>query len=86
MSWSPYGRLAWVHEFHPVRDIAATFITLPMAGFTVEGPRAVRDAVRIDAGSKLQVNRNVSLFESFDGEFGGRSQMYTGRGGVTIAW
>ena len=27
-TWSPYGRLAWVHEFLPDRDITASFITV----------------------------------------------------------
>jgi len=86
MAWSPYGRISWVHEFRPTRDITASFVTLPAAGFTVFGPRAARDAVRIDAGSKLQVSRNVYLFDSFDGEFAQGSQLYSGKGGVTIAW
>jgi len=86
MAWSPYGRVSWVHEFRPTRDITASFVTLPAAGFTVFGPRAARDAVRIDAGSRLQVSRNVYLFDSFDGEFAQGSQLYSGKGGVTIAW
>ena len=86
MTWIPYARVAWVHEFDPNRDISASFITLPAAAFTVDGPRAARDAARVDAGSKLRVSRNVSLFESFDGEFSSRSRMYSGKGGVMIEW
>jgi subtilase-type serine protease len=52
----------------------------------VSGPRADRDAVRVDAGSKLQLSRNIFLFDSFDGEFGPRSRTYAGKGGVMIAW
>jgi uncharacterized protein with beta-barrel porin domain len=47
---------------------------------------AARDAARIDAGSKLAVNRNVALFGGFDGEFSGRGRMYAGKGGVQIDW
>jgi hypothetical protein len=75
-----------VHELDPSRAIAASFITLPGASFTVEGPRAARDAARIDAGSKLAISRTVSLFDSFDGEFSARSRMYAGKGGVLVEW
>jgi outer membrane autotransporter protein len=86
MVWSPYTRVSWVHEFEPTRDITATFITLPLATFTVDGPRAASDAVRVDAGTKLAITTNASLFGSFLGEFSNISQMYAGKGGVRFAW
>src|SRR5215831_9151980 len=55
MVLSPYARLSWVHEFNPTRSIDATFIALPGAAFTVDGPRASSDAARIDAGAKLAI-------------------------------
>jgi autotransporter-associated beta strand protein len=84
--WSPYARVSWVHEFDPTRNVAASFIALPGTGFTVDGPRAARDAARIDAGAKLAISRNASLFGSFSGEFSDRSQMYTGKGGFKFVW
>jgi outer membrane autotransporter protein len=86
MMWTPYARVAWVHEFDPNREVTASFITLPGSSFTVDGPRAARDAARIDAGSKLAISRTVSLFGDFDGEFSARSRMYAGKGGVQIEW
>jgi outer membrane autotransporter protein len=86
MVWTPYARIAWVHEFDPNREATASLITLPGAAFTVDGPRAARDAARIDAGSKLAISRTVSLFDSFDGEFSTRSRMFAGKGGVQIDW
>jgi outer membrane autotransporter protein len=86
MIWTPYARVAWVHEFDPSRAISASFITLPGASFMVDGPRAARDAARIDAGSKLAISRSVSLFGSLDGELSARSQMYAGKGGVQVDW
>ena len=83
---SPYARLSWVHEFHPDRAINASFIALPDAAFVVDGPRAASDAMRIDAGAKLAIARNVWLFASFDGEFSNRSQSYAGKGGARVAW
>jgi autotransporter-associated beta strand protein len=86
MALSPYARFSWVHEFHPDRTINAVFIALPAAAFTVDGPRAARDAARIEAGGKLAMLPNAWLFASFDGEFSNRSQSYAGKGGVRIAW
>lgn len=86
MIWTPYARVAWVHEFDPSRDVTASLIALPGAAFTVEGPRAARDAGRVNAGSKLAVNRTISLFDSFDGELSARSRMYAGKAGVQIDW
>jgi outer membrane autotransporter protein len=86
MALSPYARASWVHEFKPNRAINAVFIALPGAAFTVDGPRAASDAVRIDAGAKLAIRPNAWLFASFDGEFSSRSQSYAGKGGVRVAW
>jgi len=86
MVLSPYARLSWVHEFNPTRSIDATFIALPGAAFTVDGPRASSDALRIDAGAKLAIGPNAWLYASFDGEFSDRGQSYAGKGGVRVAW
>jgi autotransporter-associated beta strand protein len=86
MTLSPYARLSWVHEFNPNRAINATFIALPTAAFTVDGPRASPDAMRIDAGAKLALGPKAWVFASFDGEFSNRSQSYAGKGGVRVAW
>ncbi len=86
MALSPYARLSWVHEFNPDRAINPTFIALPDAAFTVDGPRAASDAARIDAGARLALASNAWLFASFDGEFSSRSQSYAGKGGARFAW
>jgi outer membrane autotransporter protein len=86
MVLSPYSRLSWVHEFKPDRTIDASFIALPAAAFTVDGPRAASDAARIDAGAKLAVAQNAWVFASFDGEFSSRSQSYAGKAGAKVNW
>jgi outer membrane autotransporter protein len=86
MALSPYARVSWVHEFKPDRAIDASFIALPAAAFSVDGPRAARDAARIDAGAKLGISSNAWLFASFDGEFSSRSQSYAGKGGARVIW
>jgi outer membrane autotransporter protein len=84
--WSPLVRVAWVHEFMPDRSIAAALVSVPGASFAVDGARAARDAVNINVGSRLSLNRYASLFANFDGEFSGRSQSYAGRGGIKVSW
>jgi hypothetical protein len=39
MVWSPFVRVAWVHEFRPDRSIAATFESVPGTLFAVDGAR-----------------------------------------------
>jgi outer membrane autotransporter protein len=78
--------LSWVHEFKPDRAINASFIALPAAAFTVDGPRAAGDAARLDAGAKFAIAPNAWLFASFDGEFSSRSQSYAGKGGARVTW
>src|SRR5262249_7608351 len=80
MVLAPYTRLSWVHEFYPTRDVTPAFIALPGAAFTVDGPRAARDAGRVESGAKLAILPNAWLFASFDGEFSHRSQSYAGKG------
>jgi outer membrane autotransporter protein len=86
MTWLPSARVSLVHEFEPTRDVSATFVTLPTAAFTVEGPRAARDAARVDIGSKLFLSDRVALFGRFIGEFSGRSQTLAATGGIKVAW
>src|SRR4051794_36936930 len=86
MVLSPYSRLSWVHEFEPNRAINASFIALPAAAFTVDGPRATSDAARVEAGAKFAIRPNAWLFTSFDGEFSSRSQSYAGKGGARVTW
>ena len=83
---SPYARLSWVHEFNPTRNVTASFIALPGTLFTVDGPRAARDAARVEVGSKLAITKSIKAFASFDGEFSNRAQAYAGRGGFTVSW
>jgi outer membrane autotransporter protein len=83
---TPYARLSWVHEFNPTRQVTASFIALPGTQFTVDGPRAARDAAKVEVGSRLAITHRVSAFASFDGEFSDRSQAYAGKVGVRVSW
>lgn len=83
---APYLRASWVHEFSPDRKLQATFLTLPGATFTVAGPRAARDAARIEAGARWTITPQALLFANLTGEFSDRSQGYTANGGLRVTW
>jgi outer membrane autotransporter protein len=83
---SPFARLSWVHEFNPVRQIDAAFITLPTPEFTVDGARAARDALRIDTGATLALNGAAALFANFTGEWSDRSSLIAATAGAKIMW
>jgi outer membrane autotransporter protein len=84
--WSPFVRVAWVHEFNPDRSIANSFVSIPGTVFAVDGARAWSDALKVNAGSRLALNQYASLFASFDGEFANSGQSYAGRGGIRFSW
>jgi outer membrane autotransporter protein len=84
--WAPFGRVSWVHEFEPQRDIAAALSLLPVGAFTVEGPRAASDSARVEAGANLYLTKSAALFGSFIGEFSNRGSIYSGNGGVRVTW
>jgi outer membrane autotransporter protein len=84
--WSPFVRAAWVHEFSPDRSITGSFVSVPGTLFTVDGARAWSNALKVNAGSRVALNRYASLFASFDGEFSNSGHSYGGRGGVRFSW
>jgi outer membrane autotransporter protein len=84
--WSPFVRMAWVHEFRPDRSITGSFVSVPGTLFAVDGARAGSDALKVNAGSRLALNRYASLFASFDGEFSNSGHSYGGHGGVRLRW
>jgi outer membrane autotransporter protein len=86
VTWAPFARASWVHEFMPDRSVAAALGVLPTGTFIVDGPRASSDAARIEAGSNLYVARNVAFFGNFVGEYSSRSSSNAGNGGLRVTW
>jgi outer membrane autotransporter protein len=84
--WSPFVRAAWVHEFSPDRSTTGSLVSIPGTLFTVDGARAWSNALKVNAGSRVALNRYASLFASFDGEFSNSGHSYGGRGGVRFSW
>lgn len=81
---TPYARVAWVHEFEPNRQIAATFVSVPTAAFTVDGARASTDAARIDAGANFRLDTARSFFANLTGEWGNASRSYAATAGFRM--
>jgi uncharacterized protein with beta-barrel porin domain len=84
--WAPFVRASWVHEFMPDRTVAAAMSILPTGTFIVDGPRAARDAARIEAGSNFYVTKNMAIFASFVGEYSGHTSSNAGSGGIRVNW
>jgi uncharacterized protein with beta-barrel porin domain len=84
--WAPFVRASWVHEFMPDRTVSAAMSILPTGTFIVDGPRAARDAARIEAGSNFYVTRNVAFFANFVGEYSGQTSSNAGNGGIRVSW
>jgi len=83
----PFARAAWVHEFSPDRSVAAGLGGLLLTGsFIVDGPRAARDAARIEAGWNHYFARNLAVFGSFVGEYSGSTSSNAGNAGLRVTW
>jgi uncharacterized protein with beta-barrel porin domain len=86
VTFAPFVRASWVHEFMPDRNVAAALGILPTGTFIVDGPRAAADAARIEAGGNLYVTRNVAFFGNFIGEYSGSTSSSAGNGGLRVTW
>jgi outer membrane autotransporter protein len=79
-------RASWVHEFMPDRNISAGLGVLPTGTFIVDGPRAAKDAARVEAGASFYVTRNVAFVANFVGEYSSHTSGSAGNGGLKVAW
>lgn len=82
----PSLRLAEVHEFNAQRTITAQFRSTPPFPFLVHGAAAAEDAGEVQAGLRLALNRQVSLYANFTGYFSPAGNSLGGFGGVKLSW
>jgi outer membrane autotransporter protein len=82
----PFTRVAWVHQFDPDSNVSAVLTQVPALAFSSNAAFISNDVARVDAGVKLDVTGNISLFAYFDGEFSGQTKNYAGNGGLLIRW
>jgi uncharacterized protein with beta-barrel porin domain len=79
-------RASWRHEWSTARSVESAFSAAPGYLFTTRGVQPSRDALHVDVTEKLNLDRNVSLFASFSGDFSSTSQGYFGTVGLTAQW
>ncbi|WP_146618710.1 autotransporter domain-containing protein [Rhodoplanes elegans] len=80
------GRIAWAHDRVSDPTVAATFQTLPGAGFTVEGATPARDLALVSAGAELRFANGIALMAKMDGEVAAHSHTVAGTAGLRYAW
>jgi uncharacterized protein with beta-barrel porin domain len=80
------GRFAWAYDFNPSRSIAATFQSLPGAGFVVNGASQARDSALTTASVETKWLNGWSAAVTFEGEFSSVKSSYAGKGVVGYAW
>jgi uncharacterized protein with beta-barrel porin domain len=81
-----FGRAAWAHDWQSDPNLTATFIGLPTATFVVNGAAPPKDLALLTAGAERRWRSGWSVMGKFDGEFGQRSQTYTGTAKVSYTW
>jgi len=80
------GRAAWAHDFNTERSIGATFQSLPLASFVVNGAAQAHDLALTTASAELRWRSGFSLAATFEGEFSNVSQSYAGKGVARFSW
>jgi len=80
------ARAAWKHEFLLDRSIEAAFQAAPGFTFVARGAAPASDALRTSLDFKLTLDDNVAVYSSFEGEFSGTGESYSGSAGLRINW
>jgi len=80
------ARLAWAHDWVSDPTLAATFETVPGAGFTVAGAKPVANAALISSGAELHLADGATIGARFDGEFASRASIYAGTAIFKYSW
>lgn len=80
------GRAAWAHDYNTDRSIGATFQSLPLSTFVVNGARQASDLALVSAAAEWKWISGFSVGATFEGEFSGISRSYAGKGVVRYQW
>jgi hypothetical protein len=85
-----FGKFAYAHDeiSNPQANVAFAAIggIGGAAPFTVFGTRPSRDLALTTAGAEWRLTNGVSFLVKFDGEFGDRSETYSGTGRIRYTW
>ena len=80
------GRAAWAHDYDPNRAVTALFQSLPGASFVVNGAKPDADSALVSASAEVKWLNGISVAATFEGEFSGNVNSYSGKGVVKYAW
>jgi outer membrane autotransporter protein len=80
------GRAAWAHDYDPNRAVTALFQSLPGASFVVNGARPDADSALVSASAEVKWLNGISVAATFEGEFSGNVNSYSGKGVVRYTW
>jgi len=80
------GRAVWEHAYAEVAPSQALALAGSPAGFTVLGPDAGRDRLRLGAGISWQVSDAMSLRARYDGLFSGTQASHAAAVGLALGF
>jgi hypothetical protein len=83
-----FGKFAYAHDEISDPQAFVNFVGLAggAAPFTVFGTRPSRDLALTTAGAEWRLASGLSFMVKFDGEFGDRSETYSGTGRIRYTW
>jgi outer membrane autotransporter protein len=83
-----FGKLPYAHDeiSNPSLNANFTALGVGVAPFIVYGARPPSDLALVTAGGEWRLANGISFLTKFDGEFGERSQTYTGTGRIRYTW
>ena len=79
-------RVAWAHEFIRDHTAHASFQSFPTAAFQVQSAQLDADAAIVGAGLSAYLGDRTALRFNVAGEFGSRSEVYSGFIGLHTNW
>ncbi|MFB6448920.1 autotransporter outer membrane beta-barrel domain-containing protein [Bradyrhizobium tunisiense] len=84
-----FGKIAYAHD--EISNPAGTLGFVGLGGlggapFTVFGTAPARDLALTTGGAEWRTSNGISFLMKFDGEFGDRSQTYSGTGRIRYTW
>ncbi|NVO12426.1 MAG: autotransporter domain-containing protein [Rhodoplanes sp.] len=80
------AKLAYAHDWVSDPTLAATFLALPGAGFTVTGATPAHDSALASAGAELRFAGGFSIAAKFDAEAAAHSHTYAGTATARYTW
>lgn len=81
-----FGRVAWAHDWNSDAKVQASFASLDMSTFTVNGAEAPDNIALVTGGAEFGLTDATVLAATFDGEFADGYQSYAGSLTLTYSW